>query len=70
MGIDFGIGFGETSSDLDEFDGSINTASINWYMPISPSVRISVLFSNEETPASDTTSAILGVTWRMQKGEK
>ncbi|HEY5740759.1 MAG TPA: tetratricopeptide repeat protein [Gammaproteobacteria bacterium] len=69
-GIDFGIGFGETRSDLDEFDGSIRTNSIDWYMPISPSVRISILFSNEETPASDTTSAILGVTWRMQKGEK
>ena len=69
-GIEFGIGFGETSSDLDEFDGSITTTSVNWYMPLSPAFRVSVLLINEDTPANDTTSAILGLTWRMQKGEK
>lgn len=65
-GIEIGIGFGETKSDLEEFDGSISSASINWYMPISPAYRISILLSNEDTPANDTTSAIVGITWRLQ----
>ena len=69
-GVEFGIGFGETRSVLAEFDGDLKTASIKWYMPISPTYRFSILLSNQDSPASDTTSAILGVTWRMQKGRK
>jgi len=69
-GVEFGIGFGEARSDQPEFDGRITTASFNWVVPISPSYQVSLLVNNEDRPASDTTSVILGFSWRLQKGEK
>ena len=67
-GIELGLGFGETKSTLAEFDGDVTTASINWFMPLSPQYRLSLLVVEEETPSDDNTSVILGLTWRMQKG--
>lgn len=69
-GAGFGIGFGETKSELPEFDGSVTTASVKWFMPISTSFRISLLINHEDRPASDRTSVILGFNWRLQKGRK
>ena len=67
-GMDLSFGFGEEESALPEFDGSITTASISWYMPISQHYRISLLILNENTPSDQKTSIILGFVLRIPRG--
>jgi len=67
-GMDLSIGFGEEESALPEFDGSITTASISWYMPVSQNYRISLLILNEDTPSEQRTSVILGFVLRIPRG--